>query len=179
MSADPAEVFRFLSGDLVSHTCTDSNITSIVTCTINDISGEVATANLTVYKAVSRTWIQVCQNITSVPTIVTINCDVSSQGNGTFWWTLRITTESGNVFSLEDPVFSVNAGLFLGTTGLLIIAMLYFTSFMAGLWRWSVGLVMSIGSMALGFLIVAPEPIFITGIMSMILLVGLFILKGR
>lgn len=154
----------------VGSLCNFNNVTNIVTCSFNDTTGLMNRVFLTTQKMGSLSWTQVCQS-SSTDSIGTITCNVTSAGNGTFYFWLWGDFGEDNIGQiLSAQGFFVGQEILFGTEGLVFAIFLIIAMAMVGSYNPVVTIIM--GTIALAFTAALGMVVISLGVLTGIMIVG-------
>ena len=161
----------------VSRTCTANETSKVISCTYSDSSGFVGTYNLSVYKQGATQQVQVCSSQLTDAS-ATILCDLSTQTNGTYFWSFRAIYSDGSVQIVKTGTLELGrvlrfgeSGIFLGLMIFLVLALIGTFDPRATMIFGSLGLIMGQWLQIL--------PVTLASVMSMVFLAIIAIIKVK
>jgi hypothetical protein len=180
MDVIDSEYYNYIGNELITYSCSASNITGIVSCDYADVSGLTSSVNMTVRKYTSGFWVDVCsQKQTSSSGL--LFCNISSQGNGTYFYLLNVYTYQGNSYYPDGSSGTIHIGVYsgMGQAGLFIVLIIFLVLTMIGVYSGSFNftMIMSCVSLIMGFLIIGDIVLVSGGVISLIFVVAVLIYK--
>lgn len=177
-STATGEYYSYVKGTLVAFSCTVNNNTAVVSCSVTDTSGLLASSNLSLTRNISLTPVILC-SVYSTTSGALLTCNTSSYGSGVYRYTLKATSSSGTTYTLQIGQFNYGVTPQFGSTGLLIFIFFLMIFAFAGLWNFYVGMgLMAVGTV-LGFMAIGAWEIMFTGLVSILLVIFIFIIKEK
>jgi hypothetical protein len=171
------EYYQYIKGTLVGVSCASSNVTGIVSCSVQDTSGLLASALLNVTKKVSNSWVQACTNTLS-STGGTVVCNVSSSGNGIYRYYLNVYT-AANKYTQFTDTFQLGQNVELGAGGLVIALFIFLMMSFIFIYNFKIAIATGILGLAASLLLTNSWELAGGFFISIAVIGGIFVVRGN